>query len=41
MPGVFAVSSDLDIGRAIDELLIIVLCSSADEWENRVVFVPM
>jgi hypothetical protein len=41
MPGVFAVAKDLAIGQAVEELLIFALCSSDDEWENRVVFIPM
>lgn len=41
MRGVFVVANNPVIGPIIEELLILVLCSSPDEWENRVVFIPM
>lgn len=40
MPGVFIVHDRLSIGRAIDEILIAVLCSESEEWNDRVVFLP-
>lgn len=41
MPGVFVVPQDLSIGRAIEELTMIVLCSHQSEWENLVVWLPL
>ncbi len=41
MPGVFVVDNTLSIGRAIDELLVLVMCSADDEWDNQVVFIPL
>ncbi len=41
MPGVFVVSDDMPIGRAIEEILILSLCSLEDEWEGRVQFLPL
>ena len=41
MPGVFVVDNELAIGRAIDELVLIVLCSGQEEWRDRVVFIPL
>jgi hypothetical protein len=36
--GVFLVSQSLDVGTAIEELLLIWLASEAVEWENRLVW---
>jgi hypothetical protein len=40
-PGVILVSQDLDIGAAIEDLLIIWAASDADEWRNQLGFVPL
>jgi len=40
-PGVIIVSQDLDIGAAIEDLLIIWASSDADEWRNQLGFVPL
>ena len=40
-PGVIIVSQDLDIGAAIEDLLIIWAASDAAEWRDRVGFVPI
>jgi Domain of unknown function (DUF5615) len=39
--GVVIVPQDLPIGRAIDDLEIIVNCSSADEWINIIQRLPL
>lgn len=39
--GVFVVPQSLDIGTAIDELLLIWLASEASEWENRLEWLPL
>lgn len=41
MPGVFEVSQDVSIGRALDEILLLVLCSDQDEWQGQVRFLPL
>jgi len=41
MPGVFAVQEGCPTRLAIDELLIMILCSDDDEWNDRVVHVPI
>lgn len=41
MPGVIAVPQDLAIGEAIEELSLLIECSSENEWENQVVFIPL
>lgn len=41
MPGVFEVSSSVPIGRAIDDLLLIVECSIESEWEGQIRYLPL
>ena len=40
-PGVFLIPQSIDIGSAIDELLLIWSASEAVEWENRLVWLPL
>jgi hypothetical protein len=39
--GVFLVPQSLDVGTAIEELLLIWLASEASEWENRLAWLPL
>jgi predicted nuclease of predicted toxin-antitoxin system len=41
MPGVFEVRRSMPIGQAIDELLLVVECSTQGEWEGRVIYLPL
>lgn len=41
MPGVILVPADLYIGTAIEHVLLISLCCTAEELENQVKFVPI
>jgi len=41
MPGVFVVDDRLPLGKAIEELLILAVCSLPDEWADQVIYVPM
>ena len=41
MPGVFEVRSVAPIGQAIDDLILLAECSSEDEWEGQVRFLPL
>lgn len=41
MPGVFEVSQDVSIGTALDEILLLVLCSDKEEWQGQVRFLPL
>jgi predicted nuclease of predicted toxin-antitoxin system len=41
MPGVFAVSQDIPIGQAIEDLLLIAKCSLEGEWEGQVRYLPL
>ena len=40
-PGVFLIPQSLEIGKAIDDLLLIWLASEAFEWENRLEWLPL
>jgi hypothetical protein len=39
--GVFLIPQNLDVGTAIDELLLIWLASEASEWEDRLEWLPL
>ncbi len=41
MAGVIPVPQSLPIGRAIEDLLQIIECSSQDEWEGQVRYLPL
>jgi Domain of unknown function (DUF5615) len=41
MPGVFEISRDLPIGRAIDEILLLAKCSLEGKWEGPVRYLPL
>ena len=41
MSGVIAVGDQYPIGRAVDELLLVLECTFDDEWAGRVFFVPL
>jgi hypothetical protein len=41
MPGLIVVDDRLPLGRAIDEILILAVCSLLAEWTDQVVYVPM
>jgi predicted nuclease of predicted toxin-antitoxin system len=41
MPGVFLVSADMPVGKAIQELLIAVHCLSPEECKDSVTYFPM
>lgn len=41
MPGVFEVGTGLAIGRAIEDLVLLVECSAEGEWEGQVRYLPL
>ena len=41
MPGVFEVSLEVPIGRAIEDILLVAECSHEDEWEGQVRYLPL
>lgn len=40
-PGLIVVAQHLDVGLAIEELLLIWAVSTAEEWQNKLGFVPL
>ena len=41
MPGLFVVPRRMAIRQAIDELLLVVACTDANEWASRVLYLPL
>ncbi|MEK6321571.1 MAG: DUF5615 family PIN-like protein [Acidobacteriota bacterium] len=41
MPGVFELSRQVQIGRAIDDIRLLAECSLEDEWEGQVRYLPL
>jgi hypothetical protein len=41
MSGVLALAETLPVGRAIEELAVVIECSEQSEWENQVVHLPL
>jgi hypothetical protein len=39
--GVIIVAQDLDVGAAVEDLLLIWAASEADEWRDQLGFVPV
>jgi hypothetical protein len=40
MPGLFEASENLPVRLVIDDLLLVAECSSQEEWEGKIVFLP-
>lgn len=41
MPGVFEVSPDMSIGRAVEDILLLVEYSLDGEWEGQIRYLPL
>lgn len=41
MPGLIVVPDQMSIGLAIADLVLIVECSEAEEWEGRIEYLPL
>jgi len=41
IPGVFILNDRLPIGKAIEEIQLLVACSEHTEWNDRVVHLPL
>ena len=41
MPGVFLLPLSLPIGRAIEEVVLLLECSAAHEWEGQIQRLPL
>jgi hypothetical protein len=40
-PGLIIVDQDLDIGRSIEELLLIWVATDIEEWQDKIGYVPI
>jgi hypothetical protein len=41
MPGVFVVPRFLSVGQVVEDILLLSQCSSAEEWEGIVFYLPL
>jgi hypothetical protein len=41
MPGVFEVSRSISLGSAIEDLLLLAMCSLENEWEGQIRYLPL
>lgn len=41
MPGIFEVSMDVPVGKAIEDIVLIVTCSEEGEWEGQFRYLPL
>lgn len=41
MAGLFIISQDVPIGRAIEEIVTIAECSRDDEWDSMILYLPL
>jgi hypothetical protein len=41
MPGVFEISRGVPLGKAIDDIVLLIECSVAGEWEGQVLYLPL
>ena len=41
MPGLIEVPEFLPIGRALQDLMLLIQCSRDGEWESQVVYLPL
>jgi hypothetical protein len=41
MPGIFIFDDRFPVGKAIDEIVLLVDCSDQAEWNGRVVYLPL
>lgn len=41
MPGVFVLHNRFPIGQAVEELLLVIECSSGADWNNRIIYLPL
>lgn len=41
MPGLFEVSRRVSVGLAIEEIILIAECSFEQEWEGKIIFLPL
>ncbi len=41
VPGIFILNPNLSIGENLDELILLALASSKDEYQDRIVYLPL
>ncbi|MBX3288632.1 MAG: DUF5615 family PIN-like protein [Acidobacteria bacterium] len=41
MPGLFLVPDTVPIGKAIDEIVMVAECTTPNEWNNHIEFLPL
>src|SRR4051812_11931244 len=41
MPGVFEVNRSISVGSAIEDLLLLAMCSFENEWEGQIRYLPL
>jgi hypothetical protein len=41
MPGVFEISRAVPIGQAIEDILLLAVCSRENEWEGQIRYLPL
>ena len=41
MPGLILVPQELRIGKAIEELTMVALCSDPTEWQDMIIYIPL
>jgi Domain of unknown function (DUF5615) len=41
LPGVFVIPTSISVGDAIEQIMMLEVCSSSDEWESQVIFLPL
>ena len=41
VPGVIAVPQTIAVGVAVDDLTLIVQCTTANDWQNQVGYLPL
>ncbi len=41
MPGLIIAARRASVGAIIDDILLITTCSLEDEWENRILYIPL
>lgn len=41
IPGIFILNPEMGIGETIDELILIAKCSFDNEYQDRIIFLPI
>jgi hypothetical protein len=41
MPGVFVANKSVSHAEVVDDILLVDACSEADEWNGKVIYLPL